>query len=74
MLRFLVRNGIRKGFLGGSRPWAVVGGLALGGRALKRLASPKPEVVYCEKIEPGQSLLITRESPHRRAGRKHRTR
>lgn len=62
MLRFLVRTGIRRGFIGGSRGWAVVGGVAVAVRAFQRLTTPQPERVFCEQLAPGESLLITREA------------
>ena len=61
-MRFLVRTGIRRGFVGGSRVWAAVGGVAIVLRALSRLASPKPDAVFCEKLAPGESMLITRQA------------
>lgn len=70
MVRFLIRNGVRKGFLGGSRPWAIIGGLALGGRWLKRLARRQPETVYCEELAPGQSLVISSPAKVSRRGRR----
>ncbi|MGH9180852.1 MAG: hypothetical protein ACRD0Q_04145 [Acidimicrobiales bacterium] len=66
---WLVRTGFRKGFLGGSRAWTVVGGAALGLRALRRLAARTPKVVYCEELAAGQSLVITAEPPGRRKAR-----
>lgn len=62
VVRFLVRTGIRRGFVGGSRAWAAVGGVAIVLRALSRLASPKPEAVFCEQLAPGESMLITRQA------------
>lgn len=62
VLRFLVRTGVRRGFLGGSRAWAAVGGMAFVMRALSRAASPKAEAVFSEQLAPGESMLITRQA------------
>jgi len=67
LIRFVIRAGIRRGWdrgvLDGNRTWIVVGGAALianlAGRALHR----EPEVVFLEKLEPGQSFRITHEAP-----------
>jgi hypothetical protein len=51
--------GIRRGLLGGSRAWTVVAIATLGLRLLRRVAGPDREVVYCEELAPGESILIT---------------
>ena len=58
MLRALTRIGMRKGLFGGSRAWMYVGGAAALMRLLGRMASRQPETVFCEDLEPGQTLLI----------------
>ena len=58
LLRLLLRNGLRKGLLGGSRPWLVLGGVAAGLRVLRWIAGSEPEVVYSEKLEPGETVVI----------------
>jgi hypothetical protein len=63
LARLVVRQGWRKGVLGGSTAWTATGGAALvaylAGRALRR----EPDVIYCEKLEPGSVLRITHEPP-----------
>jgi len=59
MLAALTRLAFRKGVLGGSRAWVAVGGAAVALRLLKRMAARQPEVVYCETLEPGQTLLVS---------------
>ena len=61
MLGFLLRQGFRRGVLQGSRPWLVVGGVALGLRLLRKIAGGEPEVVYSEKLAPGESLVIAHQ-------------
>lgn len=61
MLRLLLRQGFRRGVLQGSRPWLVVGGVALGLRVLRKLSGSEPEVVYSEKLGPGESVVIAHE-------------
>jgi hypothetical protein len=61
MLSLLLRQGFRKGVLGGSRRWLVIGGAALGMRVLGKLTRREPEVVYCEELAPGEALVITHD-------------
>lgn len=63
MVRLLLRNGFRRGVLGGSRPWLVLGGVGLLVRVLRRLAGSEPDVVYSETLQPGQAVLIAHEAP-----------
>jgi hypothetical protein len=65
LLRSLVRAGLARGWargvLDGNRAWIVTGGVALlahlAGRGLRREA----EVVFSEKLAPGESIRITHE-------------
>ncbi len=61
-LRYGMRRGFDRGLLEGNRAWVVVGGLALlshlAGRALHR----ESEVVFSERLRPGESLRITHEA------------
>ena len=61
MLRSLTRAGLRRGLLGGSRPWTVLFVVAGGLRLLQRIAEGK-EVVFSGKLEPGTTLVITNDS------------
>jgi hypothetical protein len=60
VLRSLTRVGLRRGLLGGSRPWTVLFVVAGGLRLLQRIAEGK-EVVFSEKLEPGTTLVITND-------------
>jgi hypothetical protein len=59
-VRWLVRIGFRRGLLGGSRAWTrvmvVAGGLHLVGRVVGK---GEPKVVYCEELQPGETLVIS---------------
>ncbi|MBW3668321.1 MAG: hypothetical protein KY443_03820 [Actinobacteria bacterium] len=61
MLRFLLRMGLRKGVMEGSRRWLVIGGAALGVKVLRKLAGSEPEVVLSETLSPGEALVIAHE-------------
>jgi len=58
VLGLVLRRGVTRGFLGGSRPWLVIGGIAIGWRVLRRIAGNDPVVVFSERIEPGEALVI----------------
>jgi hypothetical protein len=59
LLRLLVRNGWRRGVLGGSRPWVIAGGVALVARVLQKLIASEEKVVYSEELRPGETLVIS---------------
>ncbi|MGH9286386.1 MAG: hypothetical protein ACRD0M_12045 [Acidimicrobiales bacterium] len=61
MLAALMRTGLRRGLVGGNRTWLAVGVAAAGLRLLGRIARQQPDVVYCEPLEPGLSVLITHQ-------------
>ena len=58
MLRYFYRRAQVRGLLGGSRGWTFVWGLMFGARLVRRIAGHKPEVVYREKLRPGEVLVI----------------
>ncbi|MGI8807376.1 MAG: hypothetical protein ACR2KK_05975 [Acidimicrobiales bacterium] len=57
MLKTLVRVGFARG-IGGSRGWLALGVIAGALRLLRRMAKREPDVVYCEELYPGQSVVI----------------
>jgi hypothetical protein len=61
MIRLLLRNGLRKGVLGGSRLWLVLGGAGLLVRVLQKLGGSEAEVVYCEELPVGQAIVVANE-------------
>ncbi len=56
---------IRRGLLGGSRPWMTI--LAVVGvvRLVQRMSGSVPETVYCENLPRGQALIVTHHRHHR---------
>ena len=58
MTRWLFRNGMRRGVMGGSRPWTYVAVLAGALRLFNRFRGSEPEIAYREELEPGQTLVI----------------
>ena len=62
MLKNLVRIGLSRG-IGGSRAWLALGLTAGGLRLLKRMAARTPDVVYCESLNPGETLTIRHLPP-----------
>lgn len=59
MLRLLYRQAQLRGLLGGARGWTMLWGLMFAARMVRRLTRSKPEVVYCEPLEPGQTLVLS---------------
>ena len=68
--RYIRTNALRRGLLGGSRPWLAIFVLGLlrrqMGKVTKRGEMP---LVLSEALEPGQALLITHLAPKRRGRR-----
>ena len=58
LLRMMLRNGLTRGVLGGSRPWLVLGGIAAGMRVLRKIAGSEPQVVYSEELKAGETVVI----------------
>lgn len=58
---YLHRQAQLRGLLGGSRPWTMLWVLLTARRLLKRVFAEAPEIVYSERIEPGQTLVISAE-------------
>jgi len=58
LLRAALRNGVTKGFLGGSRPWLIIGGIAAGWRVLRKISGSEPIVVFSEELRPGEAFVI----------------
>lgn len=59
--RLLLQRALRKGFLGGSRLWTVVGAVGVAMRILKRVTSEKPEVAFSGRLDPGQTIVISHD-------------
>jgi len=57
-----IRHGFRRGLLGGSQAWLAVGAVAVGVRAMQRLAARKP-VVVTESLAPGEAILVRHLPP-----------
>ncbi len=69
MLGFLLRTGVRRGLLGGSRAWTVVAAGIFGLRVLKKVTGSEPEVVHTTRLRPGESLVVSHDRPSRSARR-----
>jgi len=71
MLRRLTREALRRGVVGGSRPWLAVGVVVVGIRVARFAAVGRPERVLRHELAPGETLQITarRLDPTPRGGR-----
>ncbi len=58
ILRNVSRMALSRGLAGGGRFWVTLGAVAGGLRLLGKWVGDEPQVVYCEDLEPGQSLII----------------
>ncbi|HET6963800.1 MAG TPA: hypothetical protein VFH58_03445 [Acidimicrobiales bacterium] len=61
-IRYLMRQGWRRGVVGGSPVWTAVCGLGLLGYLAGRAWHREPEVVFSEKLAPGEIIRITHEA------------
>jgi hypothetical protein len=59
LLRRGLREGLRRGVLGGERTWLILGGVALLAQLAVRALHKKSQVVFSERLGPGQSLVIS---------------
>jgi hypothetical protein len=63
MVKWLFRQGLRRGIAGGNRTWmyvAVGAGLL---RLFTKLAGTDEKVVLSEELKPGQALIISSPAP-----------
>ncbi|WP_419928706.1 hypothetical protein [Candidatus Poriferisocius sp.] len=59
-LGYLRRQAIRRGIMGGSRGWLILGGIAWGLRLLNRVANTRRlRTVLVEELRPGESIHIS---------------
>lgn len=62
LIRLLLRQGWRRGVVGGSPAWTAVCGLGVLGYLAGRAWHREPEVVFSEKLSPGEVIRITHEA------------
>ena len=68
--RYIRMNALRRGLLGGSRPWLAVFVLGLLGRQMGKVTKRgEMPLVLSEALKPGEALLITHIAPKRRGRR-----
>jgi hypothetical protein len=59
LLKYLIGKGLRRGLLGGETFWLVLGAGALAVQLGLKVLRKKPDVVFSEKLRPGQHLVVT---------------
>ena len=62
IVRYLMRQGWRRGIVGGNPVWTAVCGLGVLGYLAGRAWHREPEVVFSEKLAPGEIIRITHEA------------
>jgi hypothetical protein len=63
----VLRRGVLQGFLGGSRVWIVLGGLAAVIRLTYKLGEGSGDVLLTEVLHAGEGLLVSDTGVERRA-------
>lgn len=58
MAGYLYRRAQANGLLGGSKAWSVVWGVLFARRLLRRFTQDKPEILFREKLRPGETIII----------------
>ena len=58
LLRAGLRHGWRRGVVGGSRAWTVVGGVALVGYLGRKALTRNEDVLWSGEVAPGQVLTV----------------
>ncbi len=58
LLRLGMRHGLRRGLLGGSTAWLVVGGAAVVGHLALRGLARNEDVVWSGELQPGQVVTV----------------
>ncbi len=53
----LLGNAVRRGLIGGSRPWQIVLAVTVVGRLVRRAVRPRP-IVLTERLDVGETLEI----------------
>lgn len=64
------RNGIDQGLLGGNRRWLVLGAVAWAVRAVGWAVRRDEQLLYRERLRPGQQLVVTERAYDGRRGRR----
>ncbi|MDX6231243.1 MAG: hypothetical protein QOH68_194 [Nocardioidaceae bacterium] len=55
----LQREGVRRGVMGTSRAWTIIAVVSFLMRQARKLGSKQPQVVHCQELKPGESIIIT---------------
>jgi hypothetical protein len=63
MLAYLRAKAMSRGFLGGSQLWMAIGVVVWTLRFFQWLTRPETAVIYRDRLNPGQSVVITHREP-----------
>lgn len=72
MLRGVQRRALRHGVLGGSGLWTTVWVVTVGIRLLRRLRSPRPELLFSRRVSPGEAFVVRGVAPEADTRRRRR--
>lgn len=62
-VRYGMRQGFRKGVLGGESTWVYLGAVAVAGHLLGKYSGRKEEVIFSEKLKPGEAFTVANLLP-----------
>jgi hypothetical protein len=54
-------TGMRKGVLGTSHGWLAIWAVLTSARLMRRWLAHKPEVVFRQRLQPGDAIMISHE-------------
>lgn len=57
----MLRQAWRRGVLGGSPAWTVLGGVGVIAYLARRVGKREADIVFSEQLAPGESIRITHE-------------
>ena len=60
-IRAGIRRGWSRGVGEGQRVWLIVGGVAVVARLARYALHREPDLVFSEKLRPGESFVVTHE-------------
>lgn len=61
LLRLLMRQGLHRGLLGGSRAWVIIGGIGVLGHLARKGLTRDEDILWSGEVAPGQVVTVRHE-------------